>query len=363
MGTPSTMLELGTSAPDFRLPDFGADGKLVSAQDFRKAPGLLVIFMCNHCPHIHRIREALADFAREYRPKGLAIVGINANDVANYPDDSPDKMAEEVASFGYAFPYLFDETQEVAKAYRAACTPDFFLFDKARKLVYRGQFDDSRPKNDLPITGRDLRAAVDALLSGKKIDADQKASVGCNIKWKEGNEPDYFRSIRLKPPTKRSPGSKSDAFPEELRLWGLKFGDETTNKENYTALETRQLEELAEYVRTHLENWLTENLQTPAVRETELLERVARVEEELGRQGESTKQGFDLMERRFEQLEKRSRQTDKRLETTQKQTDSRLEAMQKQMDKRFDMLTRRIERFMIWALGIAVAIAIVILIF
>nr|VFK78091.1 MAG: Peroxiredoxin [Candidatus Kentron sp. SD] len=192
MGTPSTMLALGASAPDFSLPDFGAKGKSVSIQDFRGSKGLLVIFLCNHCPYVHHVRGALVDFAREYQPRGLVIVGINANDVANHPDDSPDKMAEEVAKFGYTFPYLFDETQEVAKAYRAACTPDFFLFDKARKLVYRGQFDDSRPKNDLPVTGRDLRAAADALLSGGSIDPDQKASLGCNIKWKAGNEPDYF---------------------------------------------------------------------------------------------------------------------------------------------------------------------------
>nr|VFK13281.1 MAG: AhpC/TSA family protein [Candidatus Kentron sp. LPFa]VFK24290.1 MAG: AhpC/TSA family protein [Candidatus Kentron sp. LPFa] len=192
MGTPSTMLELGAIAPDFSLPDFGANGKLVSIQDFREATGLLVIFMCNHCPYVHHIRKTLVDFAREYQPKGLAIVGINANDVANYPMDSPDKMAEEVVNFGYTFPYLFDKTQEVAKAYRAACTPDLFLFDKAKRLVYRGQFDDSRPKNDIPVTGRDLRAAADALLSGLRIDPNQKASLGCNIKWKPGNEPDYF---------------------------------------------------------------------------------------------------------------------------------------------------------------------------
>nr|VFK29112.1 MAG: Peroxiredoxin [Candidatus Kentron sp. MB]VFK74676.1 MAG: Peroxiredoxin [Candidatus Kentron sp. MB] len=189
----STMLEPGASAPDFSLPDSGANGNLVSAKDFQEAPGLLVIFLCNHCPYVHHIRTALTEFAREYQPKGLAIVAINANDAANYPEDSPDKMAAEVANFGYTFPYLFDATQEVAKAYRAACTPDFFLFDKAHKLVYRGQFDDSRPKNDLPVTGKDLRAATDALLSGKAIDPDQKASLGCNIKWKSGNEPDYFR--------------------------------------------------------------------------------------------------------------------------------------------------------------------------
>nr|VFJ94742.1 MAG: Peroxiredoxin [Candidatus Kentron sp. H]VFJ95635.1 MAG: Peroxiredoxin [Candidatus Kentron sp. H]VFK01880.1 MAG: Peroxiredoxin [Candidatus Kentron sp. H] len=190
MGTPSTMLELGTTAPDFSLPD--TNGKQVSLQDFQDAPGLLVVFLCNHCPYVHHIREALAAFARDYQPKGLGIVAINANDVANYPDDSPDKMVQEVSNFGYTFPYLFDESQAVARAYRAACTPDFFLFDGDRKLVYRGQFDDSRPRNDRPVTGRDLRGAVDALLAGQPIGPEQKPSLGCNIKWKAGNEPEWW---------------------------------------------------------------------------------------------------------------------------------------------------------------------------
>ena len=185
----STMLPLGTKAPDFQLPD--TNGKTVSLSDFRTAPGLLVIFMCNHCPYVKHIRAGLAQLARDYLPRGAAIVGINANDVANHPDDSPARMAQEVKSIGYLFPYLYDESQAVAKAYRAACTPDIFLFDKNRKLVYRGQFDDSRPGNGIPITGKDLRAALDAVLAGKPVPADQKASIGCNIKWKSGNEPDY----------------------------------------------------------------------------------------------------------------------------------------------------------------------------
>jgi thiol-disulfide isomerase/thioredoxin len=189
--TPSTMmLELGAPAPDFSLPE-PATGKTVSLADCRGARGLLVIFMCNHCPYVKHIRHTLAEFAREYQPKGLKIVGINSNDVANYPDDSPEKMIAEVRAINYPFPYLYDETQQVAKAYRAACTPDLYLFDADGKLVYRGQFDASRPGNNLPVTGADLRAAVDALLAGRPISPDQKPSLGCNIKWKPGNEPDY----------------------------------------------------------------------------------------------------------------------------------------------------------------------------
>jgi len=187
--TPSTMLDLGTPAPPFRLPN--TQGRLLSLEDFKDAKALLVVFMCNHCPYVKHIRSALAAFAREYQPKGLAMVGINANDAANYPDDSPEKMVDEVAEAGYSFPYLYDETQETAKAYRAACTPDFFLYDKDRKLVYRGQFDDSRPGNNAPLTGKDLREAVDAALAGKPVSPDQKPSIGCNIKWKPGNAPDY----------------------------------------------------------------------------------------------------------------------------------------------------------------------------
>ena len=184
------MLPLGTTAPDFKLPD--TNGKTVSLADFKDTPALLVIFMCNHCPYVIHIRAGLAQLARDYLPKRVAIVGINSNDVANYPDDSPAKMKDEVKSAGYLFPYLYDETQAVAKAYRAACTPDIYLFDKNRKLVYRGQFDDSRPGNGIPVTGKDLRAALDAVLAGKPVSENQKASIGCNIKWKAGNEPDYF---------------------------------------------------------------------------------------------------------------------------------------------------------------------------
>jgi thiol-disulfide isomerase/thioredoxin len=148
--------------------------------------------MCNHCPFVKHIRSQLAQLARDYQAKGAAIVGINSNDVENYPDDAPDKMALEVKSAGYTFPYLYDKTQAVAKAYRAACTPDFFLFDKEKKLVYRGQLDNSRPGNDLPVTGADLRAALDAVLEDRAVPKEQKPSIGCNIKWKPGNEPDYF---------------------------------------------------------------------------------------------------------------------------------------------------------------------------
>jgi len=187
--TPSTMLKLGTSAPYFRLPD--TEGRLISLEDFKGAKALLVIFMCNHCPYVKHIRPGLVEFAQKYQSKGLAVVGINANDAAKYPDDSPEKMVDEVATAGYTFPYLYDETQEAAKAYRAACTPDFFLFDKNRKLVYRGQFDDSRPGNNIPVTGKDMREAVDALLAGKAINPAQSPSIGCNIKWRAGNAPDY----------------------------------------------------------------------------------------------------------------------------------------------------------------------------
>ncbi len=188
--TPSTMLELGTPAPHFALPE-PLTGKTVSLDDFRGKP-LLVVFMCNHCPYVLHILDGLLDFAREYIPKGLQMVAINANDVANYPDDSPEKMVEMARAKDFPFPYLFDESQEIAKAYRAACTPDFFLFDADGKLVYRGQFDDARPRNDAPVTGADLRAAADAVLRGEKPAEDQKPSLGCNIKWKAGNEPDYY---------------------------------------------------------------------------------------------------------------------------------------------------------------------------
>jgi peroxiredoxin len=187
--TPSTMLPLGTEAPDFRLPD--PSGRLVARDDLADAKGLLVAFLCNHCPYVKHIRKGLAAFARDYATRGLAIVAINSNDVATHPEDAPPKMAEESKRAGYVFPYLYDETQAVAKAYRAACTPDFFLFDRARRLVYRGQFDASRPGNSVPVTGRDLRAATDAVLAGRAVAGEQTPSIGCNIKWKPGREPDY----------------------------------------------------------------------------------------------------------------------------------------------------------------------------
>ena len=189
--TNSDMLDLGTTSPDFKLPD--PEGRLVSLADFKDAPALLVIFLCNHCPYVMHIRYALAEITREYQSRGIAVVGINSNDVESYPADSPALMGKEAAEVGYTFDYLFDETQEVAKAYRAACTPDFFLFDRDGKLIYRGQFDDSRPGNDRPVTGADLRFALDAVLSGTEIQRPQAPSVGCNIKWKAGNEPDYFK--------------------------------------------------------------------------------------------------------------------------------------------------------------------------
>lgn len=189
--TASTMLPLGTEAPDFSLPD--TNGKLVSLQDFKDAPALLVVFMCNHCPFVKHILDGLVGLIKDYQAKGLAAVGISSNDVADYPEDQPELMAKVAKQKGFTFPYLYDETQDVAKAYHAACTPDFFLFDKARKLVYRGQMDDSRPGNNFPVTGADLRAALDAVLEGKPPLAKQKPSIGCNIKWKSGAEPDYAR--------------------------------------------------------------------------------------------------------------------------------------------------------------------------
>ncbi|NIR28367.1 MAG: thioredoxin family protein [Gammaproteobacteria bacterium] len=187
--TASTMLELGTRAPDFSLPD--TDGRRVSRSEFEGSP-LLVVFMCNHCPYVKHVREGLVAFAREYIPRGLAMVAVSANDAAKFPADSPERMAEEAKEYGYPFPYLYDETQEVARAYRAACTPDFFLFDRAHQLVYRGQFDDSRPGKGVPVTGRDVRAAADAALEGKPAPEEQTPSMGCSIKWKRGNEPDYL---------------------------------------------------------------------------------------------------------------------------------------------------------------------------
>jgi peroxiredoxin len=186
----STMLPLGTQAPDFRLS--ATDGRQVARDDFKNARGLLVMFICNHCPYVKHIRDGLAAFGRDYAARGLAIVAINANDVSAYPDDRPEKMAEEARAAGYVFPYLFDATQSVAKAYHAACTPDFFLFDRHGRLAYRGQFDDSRPGNGRPVTGADLRTAADAVLADQAVSSDQHPSIGCNIKWKPGAAPDYF---------------------------------------------------------------------------------------------------------------------------------------------------------------------------
>ena len=186
--TPSNMPDLGLDAPDFSLPD--PTGKLYSLDDFSDAKALLVVFMCNHCPFVIHLREALSAFASEYQAKGAAVVGINANDITDRPADSPEMMAEEIKQQNYTFPYLFDESQQTAMAYRAACTPDFFLYDGDRKLVYRGQFDGSRPGNGVPVSGEDLRAAMDALLAGQAIPPDQKPSMGCNVKWRPGNEPD-----------------------------------------------------------------------------------------------------------------------------------------------------------------------------
>ena len=189
--TPSTMLSLGTKAPDFSLPN--VDGKTISLRDFAGAPALLVVFMCNHCPYVKHVAAALAQLARDYQARGVAVVGISSNDVATHPADSPEQMVAEAQMRGYTFPYLYDETQAVAKAYRAACTPDFYVFDKDQKLAYRGQMDSSRPDSGMPVTGKDLRAALDAVLAGKPAPAEQKPSIGCNIKWKAGNEPDYFK--------------------------------------------------------------------------------------------------------------------------------------------------------------------------
>lgn len=188
--TPSTMLELGTRAPDFALPDTG--GKVRTLEEFTGNSALLVIFMCNHCPYVKHIQAGLVQLANDYLPRGVAIVGISSNSIRTHPQDGPEEMAREAREAGYLFPYLFDGTQQVAKAYRAACTPDFFLFDAANQLVYRGQFDDSRPGNGITVTGNDLRQALDAVVSGKSIETEQKPSIGCNIKWDPGNEPDYF---------------------------------------------------------------------------------------------------------------------------------------------------------------------------
>ncbi len=187
--TLSTMLPLGTRAPEFALPDI--NGHTVRLADLSQAQAMLVIFMCNHCPFVKHIIDPLKALIEEYQARGVAVVGINANDVHAYPEDSVDNMKAVARKKGFSFGYLYDETQAVARAYKASCTPDFFVFDRSRRLVYRGQMDDSRPGNGVPVTGRDLRDALDAVLAGRAVKGDQKPSMGCNIKWKPGNEPDY----------------------------------------------------------------------------------------------------------------------------------------------------------------------------
>ena len=194
--TASTMRSLGSTAPDFSL--LNVDSRTVSLADFEGSPALLVMFMCNHCPFVKHVADELARLAQDYMPRGVAIVGINSNDTANHPEDSPERMVHEAEERGYPFPYLFDEDQSVAQAYGAACTPDFFLYDRDRRLVYRGQLDASRPGNGIPVTGQDLRAALDALLAGKPLPEKQTPSIGCNIKWKAGNEPEYFNPAGVK---------------------------------------------------------------------------------------------------------------------------------------------------------------------
>jgi len=183
------MLELGTKAPEFNLPD--PFGHHYALGDFEDAEALLIMFICNHCPFVIHVREAIAAFARDYSSKGLAVIAINSNDVEAYPDDSPEKMAAEIKIAGYSFPYLYDATQSVAKAFKAACTPDFFLFDQSRALAYRGQFDRSRPGTGVPATGHDMRLAADDVLAGRPVEIEQIPSLGCNIKWLPENTPDY----------------------------------------------------------------------------------------------------------------------------------------------------------------------------
>jgi len=192
--TSSTMLPIGSQAPAFALPD--TEGKTVALDDFKDAHALLVVFLCNHCPYVKHVRHELAALAKEYQAKGVAVVGINSNDDQAHPDDSPAMMVREKAEIGYTFPYLFDADQKVAQTYQAACTPDFYVFNHARALNYRGQMDGSRPGGTVPVTGRDLRAALDATLADAPVDTDQRPSLGCNIKWRPGNEPTYFGQSR-----------------------------------------------------------------------------------------------------------------------------------------------------------------------
>jgi peroxiredoxin len=185
------MLELGTAAPPFALPDV-VTGRTITLDTFKSQKGILVMFICRHCPYVQHIQEELANVGHEYSKKGVGVVAISANDAKEYPDDAPPSLKEMAQQLGFAFPFCYDETQDTAKAYSAACTPDFFLFDQSRQLVYRGQFDDSRPASGIPVTGRDLRAALDAVTQGRAVSREQKPSLGCNIKWKKGHEPNYF---------------------------------------------------------------------------------------------------------------------------------------------------------------------------
>jgi thiol-disulfide isomerase/thioredoxin len=193
VNTPSTMMPLGTRAPDFHLAE-PASGKRKSLSDF-SAPALVVMFLCNHCPFVIHVRDEITRLASEYGGKGVDFVAINANSAESHPQDGPEHMAELVRELGWTFPFLFDETQSAAKAYHAACTPDFFVFDEKRELRYRGQLDDSRPSNGKPVTGADLRAAIDAVRRGYPVSGEQRPSIGCNIKWKPGNEPEYFTTF------------------------------------------------------------------------------------------------------------------------------------------------------------------------
>ncbi len=188
--TPSTMLPLGTKAPDFQLPDV-VSGKTISLDSFAGKKALLVMFICRHCPFVKHVQGELARIGKDYANTDIGIVAISTNDAVNYPEDAPDKLKEMAEQLGFTFPFCYDESQETAKAYTAACTPDFFLFDADHQLVYRGQLDDSRPSNNQPVTGKDLRAALDAVLASEAINSNQKPSIGCNIKWKPGNEPAY----------------------------------------------------------------------------------------------------------------------------------------------------------------------------
>lgn len=190
--TPSMMLALGTKAPDFELPDV-VSGATISLNNFKNQKMLLVMFICRHCPYVQHVKYELARFGKDFANTDLGIIAISSNDVKQYPEDAPEKLREMSQDLGFTFPFCYDGSQEVAKTYTAACTPDFFLFDQKRELVYRGQLDDSRPDTGIPVTGQDLRTAIDSVLSGIPISGEQKPSIGCNIKWIQGNEPIYFR--------------------------------------------------------------------------------------------------------------------------------------------------------------------------